>query len=110
VTGDQTDFFEARLETRLIGDDVLHIRHAIVTMNDVWPMSAGHDMVAARVQISKVFFFLPFFTLKTINPSPTNRRPCRFILFYTLGNNNTKYYPLVYRDRIPTPRGGEKFY
>jgi hypothetical protein len=35
ATGDQAGLFEVRLETSLIGDDVLHIRHAVVVMNGV---------------------------------------------------------------------------
>ncbi len=49
AVGDQAGLLEAGLETRLIGDDVLHVRHVVVVANDVRPMPAGHGVVAVRV-------------------------------------------------------------
>ncbi len=40
---------EARLETHLIRDDVLHIRHAIVATNGVRPALASHGVVTVWV-------------------------------------------------------------
>jgi hypothetical protein len=49
VAGNQASLLEARLETRLIGDDVLHVRHAVVVMNGVQPMPTSHGVVIVRV-------------------------------------------------------------
>ncbi len=46
---DEVGLLEARLETRLIGDDVLREQHAVVAANGVRPMFAGHGVVVVRV-------------------------------------------------------------
>ncbi len=45
----EAGLLEAGLETHLIGNDVLHVRHAVVAANGVRPLLASHGMVAVRV-------------------------------------------------------------
>ncbi len=49
ATDDQAGLLKARLETCLIGDDVLHVWHAVVATNGVRYVLVGHSMVAIRV-------------------------------------------------------------
>ncbi len=49
AAGDPASLLEAGLETHLIGNDVLHVRHAVVAANDAWPMLASHGVVAVWV-------------------------------------------------------------
>ncbi len=37
------------LEIRFIGDDVLHVLHAVVAANGVWPVLVTHGVVAIQV-------------------------------------------------------------
>jgi hypothetical protein len=43
---DQAGLLKVGLETRLIGDDVLHVLHFIVATNGVRLVPAGHNVVA----------------------------------------------------------------
>jgi hypothetical protein len=45
AAGDQVGLLEEGLETRFIGDDVLHVRHAVVATNGMRPVPASHNMV-----------------------------------------------------------------
>jgi hypothetical protein len=49
TAGDKVGLLEAGLETRLNGDDVLHVRHAVMAANGVRPVLAGHGMVTVQV-------------------------------------------------------------
>jgi hypothetical protein len=49
ATGDKANLFEAGLKTRIIGDDVIHVRHVVVATNGVRPVLASHGVVVIRV-------------------------------------------------------------
>jgi hypothetical protein len=49
MADDQAGLLEAEFQTHLIGDDVLHLWHAVMATNGVWLVPAGHGVVTVRV-------------------------------------------------------------